>query len=83
MPIEKHTLVNDFPEHQHTIRHLKMHDNHFAKLFDEYHELESEVHHIEKNSEPVADEYLESLKIRRVHLKDKLFNLVIKTESAL
>jgi uncharacterized protein YdcH (DUF465 family) len=38
MQLDKHTLVNDFPEHHHTIRHLKMNDNHFAKLFDEYHE---------------------------------------------
>jgi len=83
MQIAKHTLVNDFPDHQHTIRHLKMNDNHFAKLFDEYHELESEVHHIEKNDEPVADEYLDSLKKRRVHLKDQLFNLVLKTEKSL
>jgi uncharacterized protein YdcH (DUF465 family) len=83
MNIEKHTLVKDFPDHHHTIRHLKMNDNHFAKLFDEYHELESEVHHIEKNDEPVADEYLDSLKKRRVHLKDQLFNLVLKTEKAL
>lgn len=83
MNIEKHSLVNDFPEHQHTIRHLKMNDHHFAKLFEEYHALESEVHHIEKNDEPVADEYLDSLKMRRVHLKDQLFDLVMKTENAL
>jgi uncharacterized protein YdcH (DUF465 family) len=83
MDLEKHTLTNDFPEHQHTIRHLKMNDNHFAKLFDEYHVLESEVHHIEKNNKPVADDYLDSLKIRRVHLKDQLFHLVIKTENSL
>ena len=60
MQLDKHTLVNDFPDHQHTIRHLKMNDNHFAKLFNAYHELE-----------------------RRVHLKDQLFNLVIKAEKAL
>ena len=83
MQLDKHTLVNDFPDHQHTIRHLKMNDNHFSKLFDAYHELENEVHHIEKNNEPVADEYLDSLKTRRVHLKDQLFNLVIKAEKAL
>ena len=83
MNIEKHTLVNDFPEHQHTIRHLKMNDNHFAKLFDEYHELASEVHHIEESNGPVADEYLDSLKKRRVHLKDRLFNLVTKKENAI
>jgi uncharacterized protein YdcH (DUF465 family) len=83
MHLDKHTLVNDFPEHQHTIRHLKMNDRHFAKLFDEYHELESEVHNIEENDQPVADEYLESLKKRRVHLKDELFSLVVKKEGTL
>jgi uncharacterized protein YdcH (DUF465 family) len=83
MNIEKHTLVNDFPDHQHTIRHLKMNDNHFAKLFDEYHELDSEIHKLEENNQPVTDEYLESLKIRRVHLKDQLFSLVVKKEKAI
>lgn len=83
MQLDKHTLVNDFPEHHHTIRHLKMNDNHFAKLFDEYHELESEVHSIEENNQPVADDYLESLKVRRVHLKDELLKLVIKKEKEL
>ncbi|MFT6992838.1 MAG: hypothetical protein ACJASL_004839 [Paraglaciecola sp.] len=83
MQIEKHTLLKDFPEHQHTICHLKINDNHFAKLFDEYHEIENEVHHIEKNYQPVTDKYLESLKKHRVHLKDQLFILVVKKESAL
>ncbi|WP_293750002.1 DUF465 domain-containing protein [uncultured Paraglaciecola sp.] len=83
MNIEKHTLVNDFPDHQHTIRHLKMNDNHFAKLFDEYHELAGEIHKLEESNQPVADEYFESLKIRRVHLKDQLFSLVVKKEKAL
>lgn len=83
MQLEKHTLLNDFPEHHHTIRHLKMNDNHFARLFDQYHEVDSEVHHIEEANEPVSDEYLDSLKIRRVHLKDQLFTLIQKTEIAL
>lgn len=83
MQLEKHTLLNDFPEHHHTIRHLKMHDMHFAKLFDQYHELESEVHHIGRNNEPVSDAYLDSLKTQRVHLKDQLFILIQRAEDAL
>lgn len=83
MSLEKHSLVKDLPEHQHTIRHLKMHDAHFAKLFDEYHELESKVHEIEQNNSPVADEYLESLKKQRLHLKDELIATIQKTEKAL
>jgi uncharacterized protein YdcH (DUF465 family) len=83
MQLDKHTLVNDFPEHQHTIRHLKMNDRHFSKLSDEYHKIDRKVHHIEEGNEPVSDEYLDALKVRRVHLKDELFNLIQKTEMAL
>jgi hypothetical protein len=47
MQVEKHTLLNDFPDHHHTIRHLKMHDAHFTKLADNYHELDNEVRKLE------------------------------------
>ncbi len=83
MNLEKHTLLNDFPEHHHTIRHLKMNDNHFARLFEQYHEVESEVHQIEESNSAVSDEYLESLKRQRVVLKDKLYALIQKTELSL
>ncbi|WJG10355.1 YdcH family protein [Aliiglaciecola sp. LCG003] len=83
MQLEKHTLLKDFPDHHHTIRHLKMNDNHFAKLFDQYHELDSEIHHLEEENAPVADDYLESLKKRRLNLKDQLFSMIQKTESEL
>jgi len=83
MALEKHTLLTDFPDHHHTIRHLKMHIAYFLKLFDDYHELDSEVYKIEKNNSPVTDEYLEILKKRRLHLKDKLFTIIINTESEL
>lgn len=76
MQLDKHTLLNEFPDHHHTIRHLKMHDAHFTKLFDSYHEVDSEVRQIEENNSPVEDDYLESLKKRRLHLKDQLFTLI-------
>jgi uncharacterized protein YdcH (DUF465 family) len=82
MPLEKHTLLNDFPEHHHTIRHLKMNDKHFSRLFEQYHVVDSEVHHIEDKNEPVSDDYLESLKMRRVYLKDQLFSSIQKCELA-
>jgi hypothetical protein len=53
-----------------------MHDAHFTKLFDSYHEVDSEVRQIEENNSPVEDDYLESLKKRRLHLKDQLFTLI-------
>ncbi|GAA6183123.1 MULTISPECIES: YdcH family protein [Alteromonadaceae] len=83
MQIEKHTLTNDFPEHHHTIRHLKMNDRHFAKQFDQYHDVNKEIHHIEEQNEAVSDDYLESLKKQRVVLKDQLFAQITETEKAL
>jgi hypothetical protein len=83
MQLDKHTLLNDFPEHHHTIRHLKMNDNHFDKLFDQYHQLASDIHQIEEADSPVSDEYLESLKLKRVHLKDELFSMIQATERAI
>lgn len=83
MQVEKHSLLSEFPDHQHTIRHLKMNDAHFVKLFDKYHEVESEVHQIENNNSPVEDDYIECLKKSRLQLKDELFTIIQKTEKAL
>lgn len=73
---EKHDLVHELPEHRETIHNLKMTDNHFAKLFDEYHEVDHEVHRIETNVETTSDEYLEEKKKQRLHLKDELLKMI-------
>ncbi|MFQ3198591.1 MAG: hypothetical protein ACJAUL_001296 [Paraglaciecola sp.] len=83
MSLEKHTLLEDFPDHHHTIRHLKMNDNHFIKLFGEYHQVDTEVREIEDKNSPVADDYLETLKVQRLHLKDQLFKMITETEKAI
>ncbi len=73
---EKHDLIHELPEYRETIHNLKMTDSHFAKLFDEYHEVDHEVHRIESNIETTSDDYLESKKKQRLHLKDELFQLI-------
>jgi uncharacterized protein YdcH (DUF465 family) len=82
MSLEKHSLVKEFPDHHHTIRHLKMNDAHFAKMFDEYHEIDHEVFSIEAGNVTAADDHLEEIKKRRVQLKDTLFALVRKEEAS-
>jgi len=78
MQIEKHDLVHEFPEHKERIRLLKMTDNHFSRLFSEYHEVDHEVHKIEEGSENTADEYLEELKKKRLNYKDNLYAIIMK-----
>jgi len=75
---EKHDLVHELPEHRETIHQLKMSNNHFARLFDEYHEIDHEVHRIETGVENTSDEYLEGRKKQRLHLKDELFQMIQK-----
>jgi len=76
MLTEKHDLVHELPEHRETIRNLKMTDNHFARLFDEYHEVDHEVHRIETGVENTSDEYLEERKKLRLFLKDELYRII-------
>jgi len=76
MLIEKHDLVNEFPEFRNAIHKLKISNRHFQKLFDEYHELDHEVHRIEVGVENTADDYLETQKKRRLQLKDELFKML-------
>lgn len=74
--VEHHDLHHDFPEMGEQIRSLKMKDRHFARLFDEYHELDREVRKIEEEVEATSDDHLEQLKMRRVHLKDDLYTML-------
>ena len=76
MHIENHSLVKEFPEHKAVIHDLKLNDGHFARLFDDYHEVEKEVHRLESEDSPVADDYIEGLKKKRLALKDELFAML-------
>ncbi len=76
MLTEKHDLVHELPEHRDTIHNLKMTDQHFARLFDEYHNVDHEVHRIETGVETTSDDYLEERKKRRLYLKDELYRMI-------
>lgn len=80
MTIEKHDLHHEFPEFSNEIHHLKMNDNHFLRLFNEYHEVDKEIHRIEEGIENTSDEYLEEKKKIRLNLKDKLFVMLKKSK---
>lgn len=75
---ESHNLATEFPEYKEQIHQLKMEDRHFARLFDEYHEVDDQLHRTEQGIEVHADEFVESLKLRRLHLKDELFGMLRK-----
>ena len=74
---EKHDLIHELPEYRDTIHELKVSNRHFARLFDEYHEVDHEVHRIETGVENTSDEYLETRKRQRLHLKEELFRMIV------
>lgn len=75
MTIENHSLLNEFPEYKDRIHNLKMNDHHFARLANEYHEVDKEIHNIEQDLK-TSDEYLETLKKKRLGLKDEIYKLL-------
>ena len=67
-----HELHEEFPEKSEAIKELKGGNAHFARIADQYHELNRAIHRMETDIEPVADETLEGLKRQRLTLKDEI-----------
>jgi uncharacterized protein len=77
MTIQKHDLIHELPEHKDTIHDLKVSNAHFARLFDEYHQVDKEMHRIEENIETPSDDYTNQRKHDRLALKDKLHKMIL------
>ena len=76
------SLAEEFPELKDAIHTLKTSDNHFAKKFDEYDDVNKELHRIAEEIETPSDEYIEQLKKKRVAIKDELYATLKASEQA-
>lgn len=74
--MQKHDLLHEFPEKRDRIHELKQSNHHFRTLFDEYHKVDHEIHRIESGAEITTDQVLNDLRMKRVHLKDQLGELL-------
>ncbi len=72
MPHSQHALVEEFPERAHLIRSLIGADEAFAQTARDYSQINGEILRIEAEIEPTSDEYLETLKKKRLHLLDEI-----------
>jgi uncharacterized protein YdcH (DUF465 family) len=68
-----HDLYEDFPEKAEAIHVQKAKDGHFARLVDEYHEVNRAVHRAETLVEPTTPEHETELRRRRMQLKDQIW----------
>lgn len=75
-------LTTIFKRDRDLITRLKQEDAHFARLADEYHEVNRQVHRIEAETEAASDERTETLKKQRLALLDTLTGIVNKAREA-
>ncbi|MBV7378612.1 YdcH family protein [Maritimibacter dapengensis] len=71
-----HELHEEFPEQADRITALKTTDAHFAKLAEEYHEVNRAVHRAETNVEPTDQFAEEDLRKKRASLKDEIYRIL-------
>jgi len=74
--MKKHDLVHEFPAYREKILTLQKQSSRFKKLSDEYHETDRSIHQIEEGVTATTDEHLNELRLKRVHLKDSLYQLL-------
>ncbi len=65
-------LADVFPDNTDTLHHLKLTDAHFARLAEQHHEVNREIHRIETEIDAASDDRLEALKKERLHLLDAI-----------
>lgn len=67
-----HAIHEEFPNDTDIIHKLKLSDNHFARLLDEYDSINDEVAAAETLVQPTAPEHEAEIRRRRVQLKDQI-----------
>lgn len=71
-----HELHEEFPEHAERIAELKTADAHFARLMDDYHQINRAVHRAETNVEPTDELHETEMRKERARLKDELYRML-------
>jgi uncharacterized protein len=71
-----HEIPTEFPEYKDRIHDLKTTDGHFSRLYDEYHDINREIHRAEAAGLNISDEHYEELKKKRMTLKDEIFEML-------
>lgn len=76
MPITHHPLVEEFAEYKKEIHDLKLSNAYFRRLAHEYEGIDKSIFRAEQGIEIVNDDYLDSIKKERLHLKDLIYSML-------
>ena len=72
-----------FPEFREIIQKLREDNPHFAKIFEEHDVLDKEINHLEQNPVNLINYSIESLKRKKLKLKDEMYRLLSHFKSEL
>lgn len=65
-------LAEQFPQAVEKMHELKVSDAHFAKLHNEYHELNRKIHRAETDIEPTEDLAIQDMRKERLAMLDEI-----------
>lgn len=71
-----HELTEEFPEAVALMQRLRREDAHFARLADEYHDVNRAIHRAETLLAPVAEHVEAELRRARMGLKDQIARII-------
>ena len=71
-----HDLTEEFPDQRERITELKTSNGHFARLAEEYNEVNRTIHRMETRVEPTSEDVEEELRRQRVRLKDEIAQML-------
>jgi len=71
--VDNHPLSGDLPDLKASIHVLKSESARFAREMHNYESIDKEIVRIEQGIEYRSDDELDALKMKRVHLKDSLY----------
>ncbi|MEL6878127.1 MAG: DUF465 domain-containing protein [Pseudomonadota bacterium] len=74
-------LTEVFKRDRELITRLKQEDAHYARLADQYHEVNRQVHRIESETEAASDDRTEALKKKRLGLLDEITAIVTEARA--
>lgn len=74
--VDNHPLARDLPEFKESIHALKLDNNRFSKQMTTYEDLDKEIVRTEQGVDLKSDLELDALKMKRVHLKDELYQML-------
>ncbi|MDD5325420.1 MAG: DUF465 domain-containing protein [Polaromonas sp.] len=79
MDFLNHDLAHEFPQYLQKMRSLKASDAHFASLFARYDADNRAIATYEQGVGSISDEALETLKKRRLKIKDDIYQILKTT----